>query len=74
MVDLRSPGGANGAVLIVTSNVALSGNSSVRLPTSHGPRTILSTWVKPMLTMALPEQALDGRALPQSVVGGNAPR
>eukprot|EP00984_Skeletonema_dohrnii_P002728 scaffold945_cov103-Skeletonema_dohrnii-CCMP3373.AAC.3 len=24
--------------------------------------------------MALPEQALDGRALPQSVVGGRAPR
>jgi hypothetical protein len=69
-----SPGGANGAVLMVTSNVALSGNSSFRRPTSHGPRTVHNTCVSPMVTMALPEHALDGQALPQSVVEGRAPR
>mmetsp|Transcript_470 Transcript_470/g.1125 ORF Transcript_470/g.1125 Transcript_470/m.1125 type:complete len:91 (-) Transcript_470:107-379(-) len=73
-VTRRSPGGENGDVLIVTSNVALSGNSSVLLPASLGPLTTHSTCVNPMLTRALPEQALVGRADPHAVVEGNAPR
>ena len=51
----------------------LSGNSSLLLPTSHGPLTTHNTCVNPILTNALPEHELVGRALPQDV-DGNAPR
>lgn len=52
----------------------LSGSSSLLLPTSHGPLTTHSTCVNPMLTRELPEHALVGSALPQSVVDGSAPK
>lgn len=52
----------------------LSGDSSDLRVTSAGPLTTANTCVKPMLTMALPEQALVGKADPQSVVEGKAPK
>jgi len=69
-----SPGGENGVLRMFTSSVALSGSSSLLLPTSHGPLTTHRTCVNPMLTSELPEHALVGNALPQAVVDGNAPR
>ena len=62
------------SIRITTSySTHLSESSSLLLPASHGPLTTHNTCVNPMLTRAVPEQPLVGKADPQ-LVDGKAPK